>query len=247
MRLLYALLPAAVLFLASAASAQKARFRSITIEENTSGAQSFAIGGAPPLLARNVPLRRLVMYAYGIDEAAALAGPDWIDATRYDIKASLKDPLARYDLREELRRLLEDRFKLATHLDIVPRDVYLLSVAEGGPKIQPFKPEPGKPVIVPRGAMSGPIRGLAMRLSIWLRQPVLDETGLIGMYVIALQVPAEYRAAVANQAEPLSDEARAAIVSAVQAQLGLNLAAAKVPGQTRVIDHIERPAGTKGN
>ncbi len=238
MRLIFALC------LAACAHAQKSPFRSITIEENTSGVLGGSVGGRPPVLARNGTLRVLVMYAYGIDEAAKLAGPDWINSTHYDITATLKDPKARYDLREVLRRLLEDRFKLTTHLDTTPRAVYFLTVADGGPRMQEFKPNHGsQPIVVPRGGAAGPMKGIAARLSTLLGDPVIDGTGLTGSYLMGLNIPAEYRDNVYRRKdEPLRDDARAAIISAVESQLGLKLTAAKAPGEARVIDHIEKPA-----
>jgi uncharacterized protein (TIGR03435 family) len=66
-------------------------------------------------------------------------GPAWLDTDRYDVlaKAEGNPPLAEI-LGPLFQALLQDRFKVQVHKESRDAAVYLLSVAKGGPKLQPF-------------------------------------------------------------------------------------------------------------
>ena len=75
--------------------------------------------------------------------------------------------------------------------------------------------------------------------------PVIDRTGLAGMFDVHLPGPGMLRGGASQTAEPaaaqLDDSPFAAIRSALQ-QLGLNLERTRGATEHLVIDHIERPA-----
>jgi uncharacterized protein (TIGR03435 family) len=107
-------------------------------------------------------------------------------------------------------------------------------------------PTPGNPVF-DRGAVfeaairvNGRIRasglnetmsGFAVMLGRFAGAPVVDRTGLTGMYDVHL----EFLPDDATNADPGPD-----VFAAVQAQLGLRLVAQKVPVEILVIDHAEK-------
>jgi uncharacterized protein (TIGR03435 family) len=67
-------------------------------------------------------------------------------------------------------------------------------------------------------------------LSAWLKQPVVDATGIDGLYDINLK----FAPAGATESELPS------IFTAVQEQLGLKLEPRKVPVENLVVDHVEK-------
>ena len=67
--------------------------------------------------------------------------------------------------------------------------------------------------------------GLANLLTARAERPVVDKTGLTGAYTVRMVAPDD----------------NASLFTLLQEQLGLKLEAARAPGQTLVIDRIERP------
>ena len=91
----------------------------------------------------------------------------------------------------------------------------------------------------PRGSMElygAPIETLAVMLSNRAGRPVMDKTGLTGMYDIKLEMqPPGPSVADGTQDPGLS------VFTVVQEQLGLKLEPAQDAVETLVIDHVERP------
>jgi uncharacterized protein (TIGR03435 family) len=87
--------------------------------------------------ARNVPLRDLIMVAFGqpgrlVPESLMSGGPSWIDADRFDVTAKAGS-LGSTNVAQKqlmLRRLLEDRFKLEVHLQSKESSIYALELAK---------------------------------------------------------------------------------------------------------------------
>jgi uncharacterized protein (TIGR03435 family) len=84
-----------------------------------------------------------------------------------------------------------------------------------------------------------------------LDRPVIDKTGITGMFDFHLEfAPDETTAGVASPFAPVggpqggpSDPAGGpSIFTALQNQLGLKLESAKASGEFLVIDHVERPS-----
>jgi uncharacterized protein (TIGR03435 family) len=66
--------------------------------------------------------------------------PAWIDSERYSIDAKTMIAQSQGMMRGPMmQRLLEDRFKLKIRREIREAPVYALTVAKGGPKLQPAK------------------------------------------------------------------------------------------------------------
>ena len=68
--------------------------------------------------------------------------------------------------------------------------------------------------------------GLANLLTARAERPVVDKTGLTGAYTVRMVA---------------APDDNASLFTLLQEQLGLKLEAARAPGQTLVIDRIERP------
>lgn len=190
--------------------------------------------------------------------------PGWID-DRYSITAKAEN-LASDGIMNGpmLRALLEDRFKLTVHRETKQVPVYDLTVAKGGLKAPRFAagrctpfdwnlPLPdqlqsqsqnrcidretrrGASVVVQLDAMA--IDAFIKFFLSRLDRPVIDKTGLTGLFDFHL----EYAPDQFDVATP-ADLAGPSLFTAVQQQLGLKLTRAKGPGESLVIDHVERPS-----
>jgi uncharacterized protein (TIGR03435 family) len=77
-----------------------------------------------------------------------------------------------------------------------------------------------------------------LSLSGWIRQPVMDGTGLTGFF--ALTFTFEHRQPRSDR--PFSPKDPPSVFTAIQEQLGFKLEPTTVAAQVLVIDHIERPS-----
>jgi uncharacterized protein (TIGR03435 family) len=131
-----------------------------------------------------------------------------------------------------LRALLEDRFKLVVHTETRGGTEYSLIAEKGGPKMKPADANS------PRGSGLGPtmLRGtmstteMASLLTTILGHPVVDNSGLTGLYQIDLKWA------------PDSEATGPSVFTAIQEQLGLKLEPTHGPIQVLVIDRLEKPS-----
>lgn len=212
--------------------------------------------------ATNFPIKALLQIAYGFD-APVVGAPDWVANTFYDIHcrsdeaadarlAHITDNEVRLEKRNAIRVLLADRLGLKTHLETRNTSIYNLVVDKGGVKMQ-LVPPPPPPAegeapaprpptdIQAHGSQHGlefvgsntPMRGLTGALSSMVEAPVLDKTGLTGIYNYTLQFGREW-----SERDP---DSWPSIFTAVQEQLGLKLEAAHETMPNLVVDHITKP------
>jgi len=90
-----------------------------------------------------------------------------------------------------------------------------------------------------------PLSALAMALSQQLGRPVVDKTGLQGLYDIKLQWTPDSPPAGkdAGVPAPTADQDGPSIFTALQEQLGLKLDSAKGPVDIIVVDSVQKPSG----
>lgn len=208
-------------------------------------------------------------------QLAIEGGPAWINSAHYRIEAKAEGPQSRGAMNGPmLQALLEDRLKLKVHRETREAAVYALTVAKGGARLQPFRegscikvefdalPRPpalGQPEPVLCGMSEVTAKGyrlygtsiaeFATEFSDRLDRPVIDKTGIVGLFNINLELPATdlYPASAAGDAstpsEPADPFSMFDSVRAAVRKLGLRLDPAKGPAQFLVIDHVERPAG----
>ena len=239
------------------ALAQRPAFEAATVKPNPNCADGRG-GGAPATGRLNVTClaaRDMIQIAYGMfadgmkqnpHRPQVFDGPGWIDSETFDIVAKAEDnaPVAQM-YGPMLQSLLEDRFALKIHKEVRQMPVYTLTVAKNGSKL-PATPETS---CAPNPCGRGSVRTLngnmvveshgvtiatfAERLVEMLNQPVIDKTGLTGLFDIHLEF------AAANAAP---DATGASLFTAIQDQLGLKFTSEKGPEEVLVIDHIERPS-----
>ena len=190
----------------------------------------------------NASLSDLLKYAYSITSDAQLVGPEWITskAVRFDIQALAPADTPRDRLALMLQALLAERLKLAVHHE--QRELRYLSLALGkdGPKMPPAQEQPAQDTAynvagrIVRKRISMP--QLALLISRFERQPVIDRTGLDGFYEVKLEwVPGDLSAQ-----EPADNPVGPSIYSAVQSQLGLKLEARRGPLDALVVDSAQK-------
>ena len=134
---------AAVTPLVLAAQSDSPRFEVASIKPSPAdalGGMMFS-GPAPAEFSiRNAPLLSIIMVAYGRRDYQLVGSPDWTQSERYDIRAKYPNPDARRQWTAMLRALLEDRFRLRTHVETREAPVYALVMARGdkrfGPQLQ---------------------------------------------------------------------------------------------------------------
>jgi uncharacterized protein (TIGR03435 family) len=163
-----------------------------------------------------------------------------------------------------LQGLLEERFKLKTHRDTRELPVYELLVAKGGAKVRLSEDQTTPAALVggggaqrggvlPRGgihlgrtdmeAQAQPISLLAAALgALYAGRPVLDKTGLKGLYDIELRwTPDPGLVAPVNPGAAPATLSGPSFFSALEEQLGLKLESSRGPLPVLVIDSIDRP------
>lgn len=197
-------------------------------------------------------LKNLVEYAYDVRGFAISGGPAWINSERFDVDARVGgSPGTPQQIRERLRSLLAERFRLAVHTESKEQNVYYLVVGKNGPKFHEAKPET-RSLIRRRGAsITGEAAGISMlviNLANAVERPVLDKTNLTGRYDFKLEwSPDAGRqdgsiGGTGSEAPTPPDPSGPSLFAALQEQLGLRLEAQKAPAETLVIDRVDRPS-----
>ena len=195
----------------------------------------------------NRPLRSLIVYAFGITDDQLTGGPAWLGEARYDIDARPPGPATDEQKLAMVRTLLADRFQLKKHKETRTIESLAMTIAKGGPKFGPQfhkTDEEGLRAEMEKTNnsvvfMGGSMKDFALLLRMNMRTahpadspfggnppPIADQTGLEGLYYIAMRHPG-----------PLGDFAAEA-----EAELGLKLTLRKTPVEMLVIDSIARPS-----
>jgi uncharacterized protein (TIGR03435 family) len=210
------------------------------------GAYLLMPGGT--FVGRNLPVKRLVMEAYGMSDFQITGGPAWIGSEHYDIDAKA-DGLATADqLRHLMEVLLADRFKLTIHRSTKQLPIFVLVVGKSGPKIHLSEhPDPGNRRIVSRARINGDftIAEFVKRLGPLLGRSVIDRTELRGEYDLNLEWAPDSGQGLpvpGVSVPPPTDSNGPSIFTAIQEQLGLRLESQKGPVEILLIDRVEKPS-----
>jgi uncharacterized protein (TIGR03435 family) len=99
-------------------------------------------------------LLSLIRQAYGV-RTDQVSGPDWLRSEPYTVIAKIPPNTTQDQFNVMLQRLLAERFHLAFHRETKAFPVYVLTVAEGGPKLKPSTPEGEAPTAAPNIAAGG--------------------------------------------------------------------------------------------
>jgi uncharacterized protein (TIGR03435 family) len=228
----------------------------------SSGASPVKIGWFTPdeFTSIGLSVKDLVRNAYGVQDDQVYGEPKWADSEVFAIDAKLDEGDAHemqtldrdtrnLEQQKLFQQLLADRFKLVVHREPKSLQRYVLRVAKGGPKLEPWKPGESLRANTPLFAGEIDVRGLpisflALRLSQTAdtgRRVVMDETGLTGKYDFTLRwAPSQPRPDLADSNTP-DNSSEPPLPIALKEQLGLTLLMEKTLVDTIVIDHIEEP------
>jgi len=195
------------------------------------------------LTLRNINIDEMIEWAYALQHNQ-LANPGALHNHRYDIRARTSAPVTERSLRLMLRDLLAARFSLKLHREQKQTSVYELVVAKGGPRLPPDKA--GKlPASYPRDTLPRVVDGSFVFTNTSIPEfaqqltelrgidlPVLDRTGISGVYDITLK----------SAAAALRDPNGPSLLTLIHEQLGLKFVSAKDPIEVIVIDHVDEPS-----
>jgi uncharacterized protein (TIGR03435 family) len=73
----------------------------------------------------------LIRVAYGVDSYKVLGGPGWLETDRFDVIARTPVDTTPEALKEMLKALLVDRFKLVVRNDNMPIPTFVLTAGKG--------------------------------------------------------------------------------------------------------------------
>lgn len=239
---------------------------------DTGGGVRFLPGGV--FRGVNVPLNFLILNIYGLRDFYQLVGDPQAMAViadganaRYEIEAHADPSATEAQMREMVKALLADRFRLKVHNETRDLPVYALIPAKGGIKVKPAAGSGNSRF--PGGAFvsmdRGWIQGNAVKMDTLLQvltrntdRPVIDKTGFADPFDFRLTWTPDTGAPTDATGDGLCPASFAqgqqklglqpetwncpSIFTAVQDQLGLKLDPQKAPVDVLVIDHVERPS-----
>jgi uncharacterized protein (TIGR03435 family) len=192
----------------------------------------------------NASLSDCLRFAYGLVSDDQLSGPDWIKSkeVRFDIVAQIPSGTARGQLPAMLQSLLKDPLGLTVHYEQRQLSHLALTVGKNGPKLHEVRPDPAPPssISIP-GRIAGsqmPMQTLAVLLSRFERETIIDMTGLKGFYEVKLEWTPDFPPPV--NGAPSETAPGPSLFTAVQEQLGLKLESRKGPVDVLVVDHVDQ-------
>jgi uncharacterized protein (TIGR03435 family) len=142
--------------------------------------------------------------------------------------------------------MLADRFKLATHAEQRPMNVFVLVEGKGGARLQKAAgsgmPECTRTVVDELQAeaicsnitMADPAHAMQVFAPLHADREVVDMTGIRGAWDVKLNWAGRLNAAREPGGQTMQ--------GALEKQLGLKLEPAKLPMRVIVVDHVERPS-----
>lgn len=207
------------------------------------------------------PLYFLIPMAYDIPlpDRQMIGLPEWAKRTVYDIeaKAGANFPMLppaenEAQINLMLREMLADRFKLRLHIETREEPALIMTAEKGSLKIKevaaPVAPEKAGDVNAAMGDNRGGISGkkvkmsrLATIVSLFLKQDVIDQTGLTGHYDFDLRWEAPRVEGAPPPSSRLGDDGIAMFLSTLREELGLRFTKGKGPVRYWVVDSVAPP------
>jgi uncharacterized protein (TIGR03435 family) len=176
-----------------------------------------------------IPDSRLQSVAYQDVYNVLAKAPDGHDPTKSEF-------------RQMIQTLLAERFQFKAHRETKEMGVYAMVVSKGGPKFKQSAPD--APFVNHVGVSGrnqiltlsqGKMDSLTDYVGGGLDKPVVDRTGLTGVYDIKFEATPEFRLR-----DPQPGDISA--MDAIQSQLGLRLESQKAEVEVLVVDYIAKPS-----
>jgi uncharacterized protein (TIGR03435 family) len=210
-------------------------------------------------------LEDLIAVAYGVDYFQ-ISSKTSLEGQRFDVDTKIPAGTTKEQFRAMMRNLLVERFHLKAHAEQREFPGYELVVAKGGSKLKesgdapaPLPPSiaeefpeltPGRPGLASRNTtrdgnalvrMRGyrePVAKFVTGLHPPGGRPVVDKTGLTGLYDFTLEY--SYPLSNASPDNPSQPSALPDLFTAIQQQLGLQLVSRKLPFDVVVVDSVDK-------
>jgi uncharacterized protein (TIGR03435 family) len=224
------------------------------------------------LVLRNLTPKVVLTFAYAnsptmfLPDDRLLGVPEWADKERFTIEAIAGHPVTAAEMQRMLRRVLVDRFGLRVHLEQREQMAYRLVRARPdrglGPNLHLHpadegkckasrRPRDGSEAWGPHELICTTIDLLALELSERLGRPVLNQTGLTGLYDgILSYAPSAEELAVIYQLTPSelppAAQTGPSLTTALREQLGLRLESTRAAIDVLVVDGLVRPTPNDG-
>jgi uncharacterized protein (TIGR03435 family) len=187
----------------------------------------------------NATLMDCIRFAYDMPSDAQITGPDWIRSKQllYDIDARSLPGATREQQQVMLQSLLAERFKLVTHREQKVMSHFAMISAKNGPKLKSVAEKPPEYQGTTWGGRIETILtmpSLAYLLSRFeTERPIIDQTGLKGLYEIKLNWATQQMQNTGNSPGP-------SLFTALDEQLGLKLEPRKGPVDVLVVESVEK-------
>ena len=208
------------------------------MKQDTTGSEETEVSHGS-LTMRHVRLSSCIKLAYGA-EYFQITGPAWVNEQRYSIFAKAGAPAADDQLKQMLRTLLAERFKLRLRRETREREMAVITVGKNGPKLHPSETE-GEGVIRSESDRTVFRATTMSELASFLSgggATTMDMTGLKGRFDFTLDYGRHLDRTSENQ-NPMRLHNDALRV-AVQEELGLKLELKKVPVEMLVVEDALR-------
>lgn len=215
-------------------------------------------------LASGATLKRLIGFAYNMNEFQLSGGPDWLDSETFEVQAKMDQSTAealnkipREQLAEQrrimLQLLLADRFNLKLSHSSKELPVYVLVLTKNGPRFSPSPPSSGGQTgfwnhnsdLKANGVA---IDGFADWLSRIVGRKVVNKTELQGKYDFTLKwTPERLDTGPGGPAgspalDSPSPDFGPSIFAALQEQLGLKLEPQKALVDALIVESVQKPS-----
>jgi uncharacterized protein (TIGR03435 family) len=201
----------------------------------------------------NTNLKYLIQWAWNLQAKQVAGGPPWMDEIRFNLSGVMDGTGTPNDHQWKIavRHLLIGRFQIELHHEAREMPAFVLTVSKGGPKLTPGD---GDTKAHQNMGFSGGVgetmhgRGVNASISdfigelqrIVLDRPIVDRTGLTGVYNIQFEFTREDQNSLGMTQLP--DNAAPNLFTALDEQLGLKLEGVKAPVDVLVIDKAEKPS-----
>lgn len=214
------------------------------------GCEEVYISSDPRSFSANLPLERILQYAFGVVISDQLVGVlSWARRTLYVIDAKTSESTAsqldrlppserQQELRKMVQKLLSERFDLRFHDEMRELPIYSMIIAKGrSSRMAKSQLSSQVDFSLDNDHLGGKgidISNLVRCLSGITGRPVVNNTGLTGRFDISLDWVPDMDPDSAAESGP-------SIFTALQEQLGLKLESKKAQIEMIVFDHLQTP------
>ena len=235
-------------------------FEVATIKPSQPGARGKGFGfRGTEFRTLNTNMNDLVAFAYGLHSKQIIGAPDWFGTDLFDIegKPDVGGQPSLHQMEMMVQKLLPDRFALKFHHEQRELPVYIITAAQGAPKMTKTTAGPNDPQGFGFRALGDlSVRNMNMKeFASWMQsgvmdKPVVDHTGLTDKYDFTLKwTPddsqfAQFRGVTGPVTPPAEDNPNAppSLYTAMPEQIGLKIEAGRAMDDVIVIDHVEKPS-----